>query len=802
MGPSRLTHVICLVLAVSTFSVISARMSDKRRCADPKCESKFSTFTFLVILVICLLFNLSARISRGITLQKYNSIHRDVMSFGQNADVIIYSKEAGSNRDLWGVQIGNQRGYVPKSKIQEQKMLYAGPLAYEVLTERGLQLLNHEKEHNHDVVKEEALKTNDIPEERVPSAAVVSSQSVPNDVAANSSAEQLEKAENVSESSEKMEVAEVMKEIKEEKLQTEGLKPALDTEEVKVDVVNKAVAENVENEDPERFQNDETKKPAKEVQIDSNIEEEPLKPSEKIKIYPQIEKNEIPSNETEAKIEEKVENPPEEIKFVEKTQYLPEDIKIDPKLEEETVKPSPVHEEVDEEEEDDEEEEEDDEDLEDEDEVNSDSVLKEIVTESTPELSKLVKEPSLLNNMMNMNSQNPLPSSKEESVPQYFQEIPLNDTEEVISDSQQNSTIPPLVLDAKSPELAVQEPILLNPVEKPIVDPAIPDNIPEIKPELNWEPVNQDNSSEIPPMPIDLNILDDKPVDSVQETLPLVQDVLKIEINSSERVKPEENLPDNLQIPNEAIIEPLAQETAKAEGEPETVPLPIEQEIPLDVAQVHRDVYNQNSVPDVQISDQNNQIKTDELNFVQQKLDSNEFLNQPPNPQVEISQEVLQEPPINEVNNIPQMNEEQPPIEEELIQNGAGAVEEIYQKAEEEVPVDVVETTTLPTVEMEIPRPDEAEEETETQPSGPGLFEKSVEAVKSLFGGLSFGKAEPPIDDELDRIMFPEKYKVEKKEDPTVDEEEGEIITLEHLILFKFLLLFIPILMLFRKFFG
>lgn len=73
-------------------------------------------------------------ISEGVTTLKYMSPSRDVMTFGHNANVVIYSKEAGSEQSLWGVSLKGKRGYAPKRFIRENRKLFSGPLEYEVST--------------------------------------------------------------------------------------------------------------------------------------------------------------------------------------------------------------------------------------------------------------------------------------------------------------------------------------------------------------------------------------------------------------------------------------------------------------------------------------------------------------------------------------------------------------------------------------------------------------------------------------------------------------------------------------------
>lgn len=73
-------------------------------------------------------------ISEGVTTLKYMSPWKDVLTFGHNSNVVIYSKSAGSDESLWGVAIKGKRGYAPKSLIRETRVLFRGDLQYEVST--------------------------------------------------------------------------------------------------------------------------------------------------------------------------------------------------------------------------------------------------------------------------------------------------------------------------------------------------------------------------------------------------------------------------------------------------------------------------------------------------------------------------------------------------------------------------------------------------------------------------------------------------------------------------------------------
>lgn len=60
------------------------------------------------------------------TLLRYSSPDHRILSFAPNAEATIYSKEAGSDTNLWGAVIKGKRGYVPKHLVREYK-LYKKP---------------------------------------------------------------------------------------------------------------------------------------------------------------------------------------------------------------------------------------------------------------------------------------------------------------------------------------------------------------------------------------------------------------------------------------------------------------------------------------------------------------------------------------------------------------------------------------------------------------------------------------------------------------------------------------------------
>ncbi|CAH2008704.1 unnamed protein product [Acanthoscelides obtectus] len=79
----------------------NGQISDKRLCVDEKCQEP---------------------VSLARTLLTYSSPDSRILSFPVNAEVKIFSKEAGSRADLWGAEINGKRGYVPKKYVRELKM--------------------------------------------------------------------------------------------------------------------------------------------------------------------------------------------------------------------------------------------------------------------------------------------------------------------------------------------------------------------------------------------------------------------------------------------------------------------------------------------------------------------------------------------------------------------------------------------------------------------------------------------------------------------------------------------------------
>lgn len=77
----------------------------------------FCTQTYVFLIYILEI------ISEARTLLVYNAPYAGVLSFKPNEHVKIFSKSAGSNLNLWGVEINNKRGYVPKEYVRETKVI-------------------------------------------------------------------------------------------------------------------------------------------------------------------------------------------------------------------------------------------------------------------------------------------------------------------------------------------------------------------------------------------------------------------------------------------------------------------------------------------------------------------------------------------------------------------------------------------------------------------------------------------------------------------------------------------------------
>ncbi|KAK5644722.1 hypothetical protein RI129_006022 [Pyrocoelia pectoralis] len=91
------------VIFILNVFLVNAQVSDLRACANEDCTEVISV---------------------GVTRKPYSPSVRDLrlLRFKGGVDVKIYSKDAGSNKALWGVEINGKRGYVPFDSIKEVKV--------------------------------------------------------------------------------------------------------------------------------------------------------------------------------------------------------------------------------------------------------------------------------------------------------------------------------------------------------------------------------------------------------------------------------------------------------------------------------------------------------------------------------------------------------------------------------------------------------------------------------------------------------------------------------------------------------
>ncbi|XP_018562711.1 transport and Golgi organization protein 1 [Anoplophora glabripennis] len=92
---------IYFVIFILNLYKTHAEISDKRLCVDQECNEP---------------------VSLAKTLLRYSSPDPRILSFAPNTEITIYSKEAGSETNLWGAVIKGKRGYVPKHLVREYKV--------------------------------------------------------------------------------------------------------------------------------------------------------------------------------------------------------------------------------------------------------------------------------------------------------------------------------------------------------------------------------------------------------------------------------------------------------------------------------------------------------------------------------------------------------------------------------------------------------------------------------------------------------------------------------------------------------
>nr|XP_045582084.1 transport and Golgi organization protein 1-like isoform X1 [Procambarus clarkii] len=133
--------VFVLLAAAALLPALQAHISDLRLCADTYCKEP---------------------VSKGITVLNYNSNDEKILSFANGVEVTVYSKEAGSREDLWGVEIKGKRGYVPKQYVRENK-LFIKDLKYKVPTEAFIDNKNTwDNDDKYSIDNEDSSKTNEL----------------------------------------------------------------------------------------------------------------------------------------------------------------------------------------------------------------------------------------------------------------------------------------------------------------------------------------------------------------------------------------------------------------------------------------------------------------------------------------------------------------------------------------------------------------------------------------------------------------------------------------------------------------
>ncbi|XP_022814856.1 transport and Golgi organization protein 1-like isoform X2 [Spodoptera litura] len=122
--------VLKLILFTLFISVSKCRIPDKVYCANKDCNGP---------------------ISKVKTLLSYNSGDPDLISFRGNSEAIVYMKSAGTNPDLWFVEIGGKTGFVNNKFLREIKVL-----------ERNLQVVPYEADKQESVKPDKVQQPHEV----------------------------------------------------------------------------------------------------------------------------------------------------------------------------------------------------------------------------------------------------------------------------------------------------------------------------------------------------------------------------------------------------------------------------------------------------------------------------------------------------------------------------------------------------------------------------------------------------------------------------------------------------------------
>ncbi|KAL9929383.1 transport and golgi organization 1 isoform 1-T1 [Glossina fuscipes fuscipes] len=98
---TKTTNLYLMLIVEMFFILPTFALSDKRLCADEKCSSVIS-------------------VGRGTIT--YRAGKKGMVSFQINAAIRIKSKSAGSDMSLWGVEVNGREGFAPKQYIKETKV--------------------------------------------------------------------------------------------------------------------------------------------------------------------------------------------------------------------------------------------------------------------------------------------------------------------------------------------------------------------------------------------------------------------------------------------------------------------------------------------------------------------------------------------------------------------------------------------------------------------------------------------------------------------------------------------------------
>ncbi|KAM0724873.1 Transport and Golgi organization protein 1 [Formica fusca] len=135
-----------VVIILCIISQCLAALSDRQLCYDPNC---------------------SEPVSLARTTLAYVANDHEVMSFGINADVKVFSKGAGKRTDLWGVEINGKRGFAPKGFLNEYKILQR-ELQYEVPVYKFTGEINEVQPKKFESTTEEIQKTHPLLKNKLP----------------------------------------------------------------------------------------------------------------------------------------------------------------------------------------------------------------------------------------------------------------------------------------------------------------------------------------------------------------------------------------------------------------------------------------------------------------------------------------------------------------------------------------------------------------------------------------------------------------------------------------------------------